>query len=66
MPREKLLLRRGEVLELLGVTDRILTRMVREGVIKPVQFPGCRAFYRRADILEAIDRHEQQTVNCYA
>ena len=52
-------------MELLGVTSKVLSRMVQEKIVTPVQFPGCRAFYRRKDILAAAG-YENEPSHCYA
>tara|TARA_Y100000593_G_scaffold33336_1_gene65587 strand:- start:11511 stop:11705 length:195 start_codon:yes stop_codon:yes gene_type:complete len=52
---KKLLLRRGEVCDLLGISNKVLTKFVAAGLVKPRKFPGCRAFYYRPEIERLVE-----------
>tara|TARA_R110002167_G_scaffold116193_3_gene291073 strand:- start:1868 stop:2053 length:186 start_codon:yes stop_codon:yes gene_type:complete len=56
---QKLLLRRGEVTDLLGVTSKILTKWVDAGLVTPRQFPGCKNFYYRPEILKLLENETE-------
>lgn len=47
------LLRRRDVCNKLGITDRQLEKLVASGLVKPIVKRGCRAWYRAKD-LEAL------------
>ena len=47
------LLRRRDVCDKLGITDRQLEKLVAAGIVKPIVKRGCRAWYRAKD-LEAL------------
>lgn len=50
-----LLLRRQQVIELIGVTHYTFEKFVRAGLIKVVKLKGCKGLYRKEDIEKAFE-----------
>lgn len=44
------LLRRRDVMDLLGVSETQFKKLVAAGLVKPIRKRGCRAWYRAKDI----------------
>ncbi len=58
---EKALLRRGEVVRYLGVSDETLNEMIKEKVISPKYYkPGTRALFLRSQIEKLLENWEKQ------
>lgn len=50
---DKLWLRRGEIIDGIGINEEIFTKWVRAGLVTPKYFPGqARAFYERAEVVK--------------
>lgn len=58
---KKALLRRGEVMEWLGLADHEMTKLVRDKVIVPRYFRvGARAFFVRKEVEELLEAKGRQ------
>lgn len=58
---KKMLLRRCDVLQLLGIDPKTFQKIVDAGVLMPVFLhPNARAMYRRSDIEKLIENGCQQ------
>lgn len=50
------LLRRGEVMDWLGISDQEMTELCRNGVIQPRHFrEGARAYYVKSEIKKLLE-----------
>ena len=58
-----LLLRRGLVMEKLGVTSPQVTKFVEAGLLKPLQRKGGRFWFRRDEVLNLGKGEEGRTTN---
>tara|TARA_A200000159_G_scaffold162672_1_gene187054 strand:+ start:3237 stop:3434 length:198 start_codon:yes stop_codon:yes gene_type:complete len=57
----KALLRRGEVMEWLGLADHEMTQWVKEGILIPRYLrKGARAFFVKKDIEKVLEPEEVQ------
>lgn len=54
---EKLFLRRGEVTEILGISEETMTKLVQAGTLTPRYLvDGGRAYFMRTDVLKLTNR----------
>jgi len=62
VPAKKVLLRRGEVRDWLGLDDNEVTKWIENGSLKPRYFrPRSRAFFVRKEIEQLIDNTKEAT-----
>jgi len=56
---EKLLLRRSEVRECLGISRHELRRVIKAKKLNPLYLkPGTRAYFRQADVLKLANKEQ--------